>query len=151
MLSDALASYPYYLRDVKEIEYIAEREEAQLEALQSYKNYRLNEANFYIFLAPGHKRWETVLGEYESLDQSEEDLVYIKKKLNQEKLVTVKSLDEYLKWRYGEGKYSIEYNADSLVLNVTVNAVPSRVNGLYEKLREFVPCNIEIYVERAEA
>lgn len=143
--------YPYYLREVEDIKAIASIEKTQLLNLKTAKEYVLSNVTLKYLYVDGIAKWETILGGYDTGTAAPYDVYQVRNKLGQAKIVTVNSICEYLKSRYGEGKYSVEYDADNFVLNVKVQAIDAHTRDLYERLREYVPCNIEVYVERIEA
>lgn len=138
------------MRDVEEIKCFADEIDMRILNMHTSRNYMLNDITLKNFQADGRLRWEAILGGYDSTVKYYSENNKVKIKISQTKIVTVESIKEYLEWRYGEGNYNVEYDADNFILNVTVNAVTMQTSGLYERIREYVPCNIIVNVERID-
>lgn len=135
------------MRNIEEMRCFADEIDTRLLNIHTSKNYMLNDITLQAFQADGSSRWEAILGGYDSTAEFCGENEQVKIKISQTKTVTAESIKEYLRWRYGEGNYSVEYDADSFILNVTVYASAAQTSGLYERIREYVPCNIIVNAE----
>lgn len=147
---DVLTWYPKYMQDIEEVKCIADIEERFLSKMKTEKNSMLNDITMSALPIDGNDKWEVILGGYENNAVSYiSKIEAIKWKINQAKIVTMDSIREYLDWILGEGKSTVEYDDESFVLSVNlINANERTRVNVYNRLREYVPCNILLSVNR---
>lgn len=144
---DVLKCYPEFFREIEEIKSLAAAEKARLTELQTVKNFMLNDITLETSQMQGDKRWETILGKYESGALTTADKrAEVKMRIAFDSVLTMESIRNYLSWRLGEGKYEAVYDAEKFVLSVSTEPTLKNKTVLYEDLREYVPCNIALVV-----